>query len=81
MLVMMTPASMIVDVRPKPMIVRMRMMVMIAMTLDRFITGREQQRLDDNRNDIGGLREFADIDIVELPQLQPVERDDRPLYV
>src|SRR3981189_1178502 len=55
--------------------------------LDRFLlpllperrAGREDERLDDDRDRARALQHLADVDIVETLDLQPVDRDDRVL--
>src|SRR4030088_1511975 len=55
--------------------------------LDRFLlpllperrAGREDERLDDDRDRARALQHLADVDIVERLELQPVDRDDRIL--
>src|SRR4030081_1441250 len=41
--------------------------------------GREDERLDDDRDRARALQHLADVDIVEGLELQPVDRDDRIL--
>ena len=43
----------------------------------RAVSARKHQRLDHHRHRAGGVQHRADVDVVELLQLQPVDRHDR----